>query len=321
MENTTCQRCGLRVQVAAERCPRCGGATAPAPLTDGTQVVGDRSDSVLAPPPDDDSAEETTVLDVDAARRAAKPQPAGEDDSAEETTVLDVEAARRAAGSRQPAPAGADQTVAARREEESEERTVVIDLDDEPSEHTVVVGPETLPGGTSFAGTGRPAQPAAPRPTSPGWPTWDEAPVGSSPAAPPARPASPERPTPAPRQVQAAPPPRPSAPPAPATAPAAQNSTPPARPHTPAPQVPQQPYQQPAAAHQHRYPTGLTASLTGALLGASAAPPRHVPKTSYRMVVPVLIIGLLVVIGIGALFAVTAMDTIQQLFDRIVKGG
>jgi hypothetical protein len=65
----------------------------------------------------------------------------------------------------------------------------------------------------------------------------------------------------------------------------------------------------------------MTASLTGALLGASAAPPRHVPKTSYRMVIPVLIIGLLVVIGIGALFAVTAMDTIQQLFDRIVKGG
>jgi hypothetical protein len=93
----------------------------------------------------------------------------------------------------------------------------------------------------------------------------------------------------------------------------------------PVPHQPPTPYQQPVHPQQpplaDGYPEELTTSLTGSLLGAKAAPPKQVPKTSYRMVIPILIIGLLVVIAVGAAFAMIAGGAAQDLFDSIISNG
>lgn len=80
---------------------------------------------------------------------------------------------------------------------------------------------------------------------------------------------------------------------------------------------------QPAAALPlaEGYPEELTTSLTGSLLGARALPPRPVPKTSYRMVIPVLIIALLFAILVGVAVTMLASGAIKGFFDSIITAG
>lgn len=67
------------------------------------------------------------------------------------------------------------------------------------------------------------------------------------------------------------------------------------------------------------FPEELTTSLTGSLLGAKAAPPRPVPKTSYRMVIPALILGLALAIGVGILITMVASGAIEDFFDSVIR--
>ena len=129
------------------------------------------------------------------------------------------------------------------------------------------------------------------------------------------------------REAPRRPPPVP-APPAQRASPAQQPwGTPPGQAaparHT-APPLPRQatpppPVQRPDLPLAGGYPEELTTSLTGSLLGARAAPPRPVPKTSYRMVVPVLIIALLLVILVGVAITMVASGAIEGFFDSIIR--
>ncbi len=131
------------------------------------------------------------------------------------------------------------------------------------------------------------------------------------PATPPA-PARPAAPTAAPT---------PPAPPAPPVRPApAQRPAPGMGAPSPSPQhwgVPPH-QQQPAYAGFHEEPT---TTLTGALLGARALPPRDVPKTSYRKVIPALILALVVAIGVGAFMTIVASGAIKDFFDQMISAG
>jgi hypothetical protein len=69
------------------------------------------------------------------------------------------------------------------------------------------------------------------------------------------------------------------------------------------------------------YPEELTTSLTGSLLGAKAAPPRPVPKTSYKLVIPVLVAALMLAIAVGVFVTNVASGAIQDFFDRVITGG
>jgi hypothetical protein len=90
-------------------------------------------------------------------------------------------------------------------------------------------------------------------------------------------------------------------------------------PHSPAPaSSPAHPQHPPLA---EGYPEELTTSLTGSLLGARALPPRPVPKTSYRMVVPVLIFALLFAIAVGMAVTMMASGVIEDFFQRIITAG
>jgi hypothetical protein len=99
-------------------------------------------------------------------------------------------------------------------------------------------------------------------------------------------------------------------------APPHQTATPPPRQATP---PPPRPVQRPDLTLADGYPEELTTSLTGSLLGARAAPPRPVPKTSYRMVVPVLIIALLLAIVVGVAITMVASGAIEGFFDSIIR--
>lgn len=65
----------------------------------------------------------------------------------------------------------------------------------------------------------------------------------------------------------------------------------------------------------------MTSSLTGALLGANAAPARPAQKTSYKLVVPVLIIAILIVVGAAAGITFLARDGIGDFINQIIRGG
>ncbi len=90
-------------------------------------------------------------------------------------------------------------------------------------------------------------------------------------------------------------------------------------PHSPAPaSSPAHPQHPPLA---EGYPEELTTSLTGSLLGARALPPRPVPKTSYRLVIPVLIVALAVAIAVGMVITMVASGAIESFFDQIITAG
>lgn len=179
-----------------------------------------------------------------------------------------------------------------------DEKTVIATLDDD--QRTMVVTPDMLR---------RPATPPAP--------PAQAAPAPARPA--PAPPAAARTALPAPTAAPTPPPP--ATPPAPPVKPApAQRPAPGMGAPSPSPQhwgVPPH-QQQPAYAGFQEEPT---TTLTGALLGARALPPRDVPKTSYRKVIPALILALVVAIGVGAFMTIVASGAIKDFFDQMISAG
>ncbi len=233
-----------------------------------TMIVGSRP-ARTAPVQDED---QRTVLMSAGANRIPPGPPIvdGEVEDDQRTVLITGRPPRPAAPKPAPAPAAV---------EDDDQRTVLITarpptpVAEDDDQRTVMVTPDMLkppaPHRPPAAAPGMGAQAPSPQ-------HWGAPPAPHQPPAPPQhsqqqfRPA-PQRQQPAPQQaapVWAPPPPQPR----------------------PASQLPL----------AEGYPEELTTSLTGSLLGAKAAPPRQVPKTSYRMVVPILIIGLLAVIVVGA---------------------
>lgn len=177
------------------------------------------------------------------------------------------------------------------------------------AEATITVDPAYLPGGARFVDHSAPDSPTVPRPAAAGTRSAPAVATGSVPApapraAPRTDPAPRTHPTTAPRTDPA---PAPHAVPSPGPAPA---PSPPSPSPSPSP-ADERPDSGPVETGE------ITYSLTGALLGARAAPPRPVPKQRSVPAVVVLVVVLLLVVVAGIVVATAASDTVSELLDGV----